>query len=234
MIELSKRMQMNADLVPGGCSLADVGCDHGYVSMYLAKEKRCQKIVAMDVNEGPLAIAERNIRRAHLQQEISCRLSDGLQALLPDEVDTVLIAGMGGMLICRILQAEPEILKGIDTLILQAQSDQAAVRRTIWKLGFFIEEERVCEDDGKYYFAIRAIRGKEHVPYSEEECTYGRLLPKQKNELYRQWLQQEIGKRDTVLSHLQEHSTKDATRRIDELRQEQEQIRWVIANYYGG
>ena len=234
MIELSKRMQMNADLVPKGSSLADIGCDHGYVSIYLAGENRCRKIVAMDVNEGPLAIAERNIRRSFLQERISCRLSDGLQALMPNEVDTVLIAGMGGMLICRILQAEPEVLSGIGTLILQAQSDQAAVRRTIWKLGFFIEEEQICEEDGKYYFALRAVRGREHVPYTEEECTYGRLLPKQKSKLYRQWLEREKKKKDTLLFHLQEHETKESTRRICEISQEREQIQWIIKNYYGG
>ena len=234
MIELSKRMQMNADLVPKGCSLADVGCDHGYVSIYLANVNRCRKIVAMDVNQGPLSIAEQNIRRAHLQEKISCRLSDGVQALVPNEVDTVLIAGMGGILVCRILQAKPDVLRGVDTLILQAQSDQAAVRRTIWKIGFFIAEEQMCEEGGKYYFAIRAVRGKEHVPYTEEECTYGRLLPKQKNELYLQWLEKEKEKKDSVLFHLQEHETKESTRRIRELHQEQEQIRWIIANYYGG
>lgn len=234
MIELSKRMKMNADLVPQGCSLADIGCDHGYVSIYLARQKRCQKIVAMDVKQGPLTIAKRNIERANLQQEITCRLSDGLTALAPKEVDAVLIAGMGGMLICHILQAKPEVLEGIHTMVLQAQSDWAALRRTIWDLGFSIEEEQACVDAGKYYFAIRAVRGAEHMPYTEEEITYGRLLPQERNKLYLRWLQKEKEKKQEVLFRLQKNETESAQKRMAELRRELDCIQWIVANYYGG
>ena len=64
-IELSKRMKMNADLIPEGCTLADIGCDHGYVCIELAKKNWCRKIIAMDVNKGPLAIAGKNISQAN-------------------------------------------------------------------------------------------------------------------------------------------------------------------------
>ena len=122
-IELSKRMKMNADLIPEGCTLADIGCDHGYVCIELAKKNWCRKIIAMDVNKGPLAIAGKNISQANLQDKIMCRISDGLQELEPDEVNTILIAGMGGMLVSHILQAKPDVVAGVDTLVLQAQSD---------------------------------------------------------------------------------------------------------------
>lgn len=232
MIELSKRMKMNADLVPQGCSLADIGCDHGYVSIYLAKEKRCHKIIAMDVKTGPMEIAERNIERFGLQQEISCRLSDGLTALAPKEVNAILVAGMGGMLICRILKAKPEVVRELNTLVLQAQSDWAALRRTIWSIGFRIEEEQMCVDAGKYYLAIRAVRGEEVKPYTEEELTYGRLLPQKGDEVYWQWLQTEKAKKEAVLLRLQKHETEVAENRIAELCQELNKIQWIVANYY--
>lgn len=233
-IELSRRMKMNVDLVPQGCTIADIGCDHGYVSMYLAMKNRCQTIIAMDVNRGPLAIAKQNIEQANLQEKISCRMSDGLMALNPQEVNTVLAAGMGGMLICRILKAKPDVTAGLDTLILQAQSDWYTVRRTIWELGFYIETECVCEDAGKYYLAIRAVRGQENIPYTTEECIYGRLLPRQRNELYRQWLQREYKKREAVMLHLREHRTEEAKKRCEELLLEQSAVQWIIDNYYGG
>lgn len=234
MIELSKRMKMNADLVPEGCFLADIGCDHGYVSIYLARKKRCARILAMDVNPGPLAIARAHIQQENLQESIFCRLSDGLSALAPGEVDTVLLAGMGGILICRILEAKPEVLTGIDTLILQAQSDWGMVRQTIWKLGFMIDEEQVCQDAGKYYLVIRAIRGKEQKSYTEEEVTYGRLLPQRKDKRYEQWLQKEKKKREAVLHELQKHETKNSLKRISELQKEVACIQWIVTNYYGG
>ena len=188
----------------------------------------------MDVNKGPLAIAGKNISQVNLQDKIMCRISDGLQELEPDEVNTILIAGMGGMLVSRILQAKPDVVAGLDTLVLQAQSDWRTLRETIWKLGFLIETECVCEEAGKYYLAIRAVRGKEDVPYTEEECTYGRLLPKQKNELYRQYLSQEFQKREKVIVSLRKHETEEAEKRRVELLSEQNAIRWILKQYYGG
>ena len=224
---------MGLDL-PLGCTLADIGCDHGYVCIELAQKNWCRKIIAMDVNKGPLAIAGKNISQANLQDKIMCRISDGLQELEPDEVNTILIAGMGGMLVSHILQAKPDVVAGVDTLVLQAQSDWRTLRETIWKLGFLIETECVCEEAGKYYLAIRAVRGKEDVPYTEEECTYGRLLPKQKNELYRQYLSQEFQKREKVIVSLRKHETEEAEKRRVELLSEQNAIRWILKQYYGG
>lgn len=80
-IELSARMAMNASLVPDGAKVADVGCDHGYVSLYLASKKACKKVIAMDINEGPLSHARKNIEKAGLSDCIDCRLSDGMQAV---------------------------------------------------------------------------------------------------------------------------------------------------------
>lgn len=233
-IELSARMQMNADLVPQGASLADIGCDHGYVSIYLARENKCRNIIAMDVKEGPLAIARRNVESAGVQHKVSCRLSDGVMKLEPGEMDTLLIAGMGGMLVCRILQAKQEVLAGVSTLILQAQSDWYTLRKTIWRLGYRIDCESVCQDMGKYYLAIRAIQGEEETPYTEEECTYGKLLPKSKNETYLQWLLREKEKKESVCKHLQEKDTEEARKRMEELQKELQTIQWVQKKYYGG
>lgn len=234
MIELSKRMKMNADLVPDGCRLADVGCDHGYVSIYLAERRRCKKILALDVNKGPLAIACEHIRQAHLEEHIECRLSDGLSALEPGEVDAVLIAGMGGMLICRILRERGKVLSRVDNLILQAQSDWKTLRETLFQLGFRIDREQVCKDAGKYYLSIRAVRGKEERPYMEQENTYGRLLPERGDALYHEWLLREKQKRSAVVSELKKCKTDGAYKRISELEREVDCIEWILTTYYGG
>lgn len=216
-MELSVRLQMNADLVPEGTGVGDIGCDHGYVSIYLARHKGCSRVIAMDVNQGPLGIARKNIERASLSGCIECRLSDGMEKLLPGEVDVLLIAGMGGMLICQILKKYPAVLKEVQTLVLQPQSDIAQVRKCIHELGFFIEKEKVCRDAGKYYFAFRAVRGYEKIEYTEAEYHYGRLLLQEKNRTYQEYLLSEKAKTEHIREQLASKDTKNAKERIQEL-----------------
>ncbi|MCH5252518.1 MAG: SAM-dependent methyltransferase [Lachnospiraceae bacterium] len=216
-MELSKRLQMNADLVPEHSAVCDIGCDHGYVSIYLAERKKCSRIIAMDVNPGPLQIAKNNIEQAGLSEEIDCRLSDGMEKLLPGEADTLLIAGMGGMLISRILKEHKQVLQKIHTLILQPQSDLSEVRKTIHLLGFWVEEERICLDGGKYYFALRAKRGEEITAYTETEYEYGRILAEKGDSLYGKYLLFQKEKNERIREKLIQTGTETAKERVREL-----------------
>lgn len=233
-MDLSIRLQMNADLVPEESRVADIGCDHGYVSIYLAEKKKCPKIIAMDVNKGPLSIAERNIRQAGLDRTIECRLSNGMERLFPGEIDTVLIAGMGGMLVCQILQGNPDVLAQIQTLVLQAQSDIRQVRKLLPALGFFIEEEAVCQDAGKYYLAIRAVRGTDTIPYTEAEYTYGRLLPQRRDGTYRSYLLAKKAKLEQLKDQLKKKNTPNTEARIHELSHTLMETTQTLAKYIGG
>ena len=103
-MELSKRLKTVAAAVTPGHRVADVGTDHGYIPIYLVERGLCPAACAMDVNRGPLARAEEHIRQEGLSDRIGVRLSDGLEKLSPEETDTVVISGMGGELICRILR----------------------------------------------------------------------------------------------------------------------------------
>ena len=114
-MELSKRLQTVAAAVTPGHRIADVGTDHGYVPIYLVKNGLCPSACAMDVNKGPLARAAEHIGQEGLSDKIATRLSDGLAGLAPDETDTVVIAGMGGELILRIVpdsEKRPGIFEG--------------------------------------------------------------------------------------------------------------------------
>jgi tRNA (adenine22-N1)-methyltransferase len=217
-MELTKRMRMNADLVPAGAKAADIGCDHGYVSIYLAEHKMC-RVIAMDVREGPLAAARKNIGLAGMENIIECRLSDGLTALAPGEVDTVLIAGMGGMLIRDILRDGKQILSQITTLVLQPQSDWQVVRKTVFELGFCIDKESFCTDAGKNYIAMRARtdRGKKEHPYSEAEWMFGRYLPTKKDADYIDYLEHERLKYAAIKKQLEKEQSPGLKQRIYEL-----------------
>ena len=230
-IELSARMAMNASLVPDGAKVADVGCDHGYVSLYLASKKACKKVIAMDINEGPLSHARKNIEKAGLSDCIDCRLSDGMQALNQGEVDTVLIAGMGGMLVCRILEQSPEVMQEVSTLVIQAQSDLYEVRKMIHKIGFFIENEKFCMDAGKPYLVMRAVRGEEKTPYEPAEYEYGRLLPEVSDTAYRKFLLDERDKKMKLQETLNMQKTSGAGARVEELTEEITGLNWILNKF---
>lgn len=230
-MELSKRLHMNAELVPDGSVVADIGCDHGYVSIYLAEKKKC-RVVAMDVKEGPLSMARKNIAACGMSDRIACRQSDGMEKLQPGEVDTLLMAGMGGMLIVDILAQYPDVLKQIRTLVLQPQSDCAKVRRFVLDSGFVIDREAFCVDAGKDYVAVRARRtrkcdGEEeadggkninlYAPYSEAELLYGRFLPSRGDETYCRYLIRERVKYEKIIQMLRQKKSGGCKARISEL-----------------
>lgn len=216
-MELSKRLKMNVALVPEQASVADIGCDHGYCSIYLANEKKC-KVIAMDVGRGPISIAERNIAGVGLEHEIQCRLSDGLDALQPGEADSVLVAGMGGMLICRILQKNPDVMEQINTIVVQPQSDYCAVRKMIETLGFHICEESFCIDAGKPYVAICAKRDEEIWTYTEAEYTYGRILPQKRDASYFSYLTSEKEKYENIVLKLENGKTDGCSAGVKEIQ----------------
>ena len=171
-MELSKRLFMTASMVERGSIVADVGCDHGYTAIYLVQNGICPRVLAMDVNEGPLARAREHIREAGLSAYIETRLSDGLSAMQwveeetgPDdradhgrrpEADTLLMAGIGGRLAARILEDAAQKLFRMRTVIVQPQSELWLVRRTLNRLGYRIAAEDMVKEDGKFYTAILA------------------------------------------------------------------------------
>lgn len=159
-MELSKRLLAVVRLVTPGRKVADIGCDHGYVSIYLAAVKKCSKVIAMDVKEGPLSHARTNIQKYGLKNVIDIRLSDGTEALKKNEADTLLISGMGGRLIIRILQEGLARLGYFEELILQPQTEADAVRGFLRENEYIIVDEDFVTEDGKNYPIIKALYRK--------------------------------------------------------------------------
>ena len=149
-MELSKRLYAVAGLVTEGASVADIGTDHGYVPIYLVKNKIASKVIAMDINKGPLERARMHIIGHGLKGQIETRLSDGLKNLEPGEVDAFIAAGMGGGLVIKILEDSKEVVEQLKFAVLQPQSEIAKVRKyldneLIKKLGLEMDIDNLEE-----------------------------------------------------------------------------------------
>lgn len=158
-MQLSDRMRAVVELAQPCRCIADIGCDHGYVAMELVRSRKCRRVIAMDVNKGPLERARRNIRDYGMQDYIETRLSDGTQALRPGEADGMVCAGMGGRLMLSILAQGEELVRDMKQVILQPQSEIREVRSFLRENGFLIEQEDIICEDGKYYPMMRVLPG---------------------------------------------------------------------------
>ncbi len=169
-VALSGRLRMLADMVTPGSRLVDVGCDHGFLSIYLVQEGVCPAALAMDVREGPLAAARRHVEAYGLGDYITLRLSDGLAAYEAGEAEALVCAGMGGRLMERILREGMDRAWGLRELVLQPQSEIPRFRAFLRQAGFGIVQEDAILEEGKYYFAMKARPGAGAPGQMPEGC----------------------------------------------------------------
>lgn len=206
-IRLSKRLTALARLITPGHRLADIGTDHGYIPIYLCQKNVIPSAIAMDIGKGPLQQATAHIGQQGLSDRIETRLSDGLAALQPGEADTILIAGMGGGLVMKILSEGAHALTGEEELILQPQSEIAQVRQYLRAHGIQIVEEEMILEDGKYYPMMKVMQGKapegaEDSVAEQVEDAFGPILLQKKHPVLQEWLERELRVVNTVCDQL--------------------------------
>ena len=191
--KIPERMLAIAGMVDKSDTLADIGCDHAYISINLIENGKVEKIIASDLRKGPLKIAGENIRVAGLEDRIETRLCSGLEGFKPGEADTILISGMGGLLVKEILFKGKEVVDKADTLILEPQSDLRLVRAYLDEARFqIIDEDMLCEA-GKYYQIMKAVRREEERKQDNSiqtmaENEFGPVLIKKKHPVLKEFL----------------------------------------------
>ncbi len=245
---LSKRLQMLADMVTPCRRLVDVGCDHGFLSVYLVRSGICSGALAMDVRNGPLEGARKHIAQFGLGDYIEVRLSDGLGAYVAGEADAMVCAGMGGRLMEKILTEGMEKAKKLKELILQPQSELEEFRAFLRRAGFTVTEENAVREEGKFYFAMKAVPGKSDFIYESEALNagkgsavgevfserkkgighlwdaYGKLLLEGRNLVLQEYLGQRQAYLKKLLEHLARKGTESAGKRLGEIREELEDV----------
>ncbi len=177
MQHLSLRLEKIAGLVDCNARVADIGADHGYLSIFLEKEKLLPKIIACDINGKPLSVARKNIERAGCTK-IELRRSDGFEKIKKNEIDTAIIAGMGGEVISGIIERCEWIKSDKYTLILQPMTSSQELRRYLYSNKFEIVAESAVFDTGKLYTVIKAAYSGVSKPYRDSDCYIGKLNPK--------------------------------------------------------
>ena len=215
-------------------AVADVGCDHGYMAIELIRSGKAKHVIAMDINEGPLARAEANRKAYGLCDAIETRQSDGLEALCAGEVQGVICAGMGGKTICGIMERSRILVHNLDELVLQPQSELPIVRSYLREMGFLITEEDMVSEDGKFYPMMRVVPVRGTKPATEikhanhagagvqrqrVEDWYGPCLLAKSHPVLRQYLQKERKVCETVLQNLSQTDSERGLSRRKEITQ---------------
>lgn len=230
---LSQRLQAVADLVGETWVVADVGTDHGYIPVFLVSSGKAKRAIAMDVNEGPLARAKEHIRQSGLQAQIEARLSDGLAALQPKEAQAIVIAGMGGALIARILADGRKVARTAKRLVLQPQSELYFFRRFLLEEGYRIVEEDMVYEDGKFYsmMAVETVSPGMQANMGEmtdTELAYGPLLLAGNHPVLKQYLLRQREQKQKILENLRKNARQDASERKMQLTKELAEIEEIL------
>ncbi len=221
MIHLSNRLQKLAGYVPTGSVMADIGTDHGYLPVYLVSQGICTRAVAADINKGPLESARAHVEQYQVSDKIDLRLGNGLERVQPGEVDTIVIAGMGGGTIRDILQAAPETAIHARRLILQPMADEAELRNYLINHGWSLVDEELLLEDNRLYLILVAERGREEL---EEPLLFeiGPRLLEKRHPLLPLYLQRLQQKYQRILDGLAKSSQ-------PAVQEKAVQIEWKIA-----
>lgn len=198
-MKINARLKKIGDLVEANSFCLDVGCDHALLDIYLVRQNKNIKAIASDIAEGPIEQAKQNIKKERLDGEIEVRLGDGLNTY-SDEVNTIIISGMGGRNIIGICKNNPKVLKKVDTLIISPNNYQEDVKRFLCKSGFYIENEEFVKDKSFIYQIIIFKKGKKK--YTKKEYFFGPVFIIKKGPLFREYYEREMKSREILISLL--------------------------------
>ena len=198
-MKINDRLKKIGDLVEANSFCLDVGCDHALLDIYLVKKDKNIKAIASDVAEGPVEAAKQNIKRERLENKIEVRLGAGLDTY-SDEINTIIISGMGGRNMIGIFKRHLEVLKKVDTIILSPNNYQIDVKKFLVNNGFYIENEEFVKDKKFIYQIIVFKKGKKH--YTKKEYFFGPIYLEKKGKLFEEYYKRELMSRKILLQVL--------------------------------
>ncbi len=198
-MKISKRLKEIANFIDEQDRIIDVGCDHALLDIYLKENMPNIKIIASDIQVGAINMANKNIEKHELTDQIDVRLGDGLDVAAYDEFDTIVISGMGFFTIKKILD-NPNKMVNVKKIVIQSNTDVVKLRKYIIKLGFKINREKLVEDNDIIYTIIEFIPGKEK--YNYKQIYFGPRLLENKDDLFNDYYSKKLLKYENLLLQL--------------------------------
>ncbi|MDX8045963.1 tRNA (adenine(22)-N(1))-methyltransferase TrmK [Gracilibacillus sp. S3-1-1] len=220
---LSKRLEQLAKYLKQPIQFADIGSDHAFLPCYVCLENPTATAIAGEVNQGPFERAKQTVVEHELTDRIEVRKGNGLDVLTKDEVNQITIAGMGGKLICTILDEGKEKLSSVKRLILQPNIDAQLVRKWLNDHQYEVVAEEIISEDGYTYEIIVGDHQANTTNLSEKELLFGPFLLQEQSTVFMDKWTSEKEKRIKLIDQMKK-ATSIPEEKIDRLKEE---ITWI-------
>ncbi len=229
-MKLSKRLQAIGEMVPEHSIVADIGTDHGYIPVYLIESGISKRVIGSDISKNSLDKIIEYVKGIGYEKEIESRLGNGLEVLKPYEVDTVIIAGMGGLLIRDILDDNKEVSNSITHFIFQPMIASKELRKYLHDNNFIILDEKIVKEENKYYEIIHAKKGKSYI---EKDIYYeiSKILIERKDPILQEFIENKIKMTENILVDLEGKDTDKSKERYFELIGKLNDLKEVLINF---
>lgn len=202
-MKLTNRLLKIASLVTPNKRLADIGTDHGYIPVYLLNKNIINFAILADINRGPLENARKEVKRNKLADKVDLRLGSGIEVLKKGEVDEIIIAGMGGILIGELLEANKEVAHEAEKLILQPMQAQDELRKYLLNNGYEILDECLEKEDFRLYeIIVTKYTGKNTEVEDDIYYEVGKKLLENKDKLLNEFIDNKIKKYNNIIEKL--------------------------------
>ena len=219
--KLTPRLQKIYDITPPSKTVCDIGTDHAYIPVCLTLSGKCERAIASDIRKGPVERAKSTVLLYGAENKVSVRLGGGLETVAEGEAETVIIAGMGGLLIAQILEDSKDVAKSAKALILQPMTATAELREYLNRNGYIIEKEFIVREDEKLYTILLVSVG-EDTPYTKAELYMGKKIEKNVN--FESYRNERLSKLRKQINGLSLSENEKNLKRLNELKNLKEMI----------
>lgn len=230
-LRLTDRLLKISHLVTKDKKIADIGTDHGYIPVYLLKKGYIPFAVLSDVNKGPLDNARKEVIQNNLLNKVDLRLGSGIEVLKKGEVDEIIIAGMGGILISEILDAKQEVSHNAQKLILQPMQAQKELRKYLLNNGYEILDEVLVKEDFRLYEIIIAkYTGENTVVEDEVYYEVGSKLVENKDVLLKEFVDRKINSYTSILKNIEGKTGDEIEKKKKCITKSIEKLKYILGN----
>lgn len=225
-MRLKGRLLSVAEMVPPSRCVVDVGTDHGKLPVWLVKRGIAESAIVTDISAASLKKAEALIRAHGLEDMIEARVGDGLSVIHPGEADTVIIAGVGGVLIRDILKSAPQVTSTVKTFVLQPMKSQGLLRKWLVDNGYAIVDESLAREKDKFYEVMVVQQGKQHI-HHDVYYDIGYMLIKKQHPLLKEFIEYKMAKTAAIIEQLESRGTPDSKKELEEFKRKLEDYKGV-------